>query len=391
MFSISPYLFRRSSKVRFFWNIDRRLEMKEQISTAWEVSQLEDPEPLQRELLDETLALIPELRQRIQKKGWHLRGEIQSTLIVLILLGAVWLAGFSIVPEVPPGFSIPLPGLGLMPGAGDVFPSNIPGDTSGNPGDTAGGGEDSQGESDLNSDELGEVGDVLQELGENLSENAATADLGQALEQGNLDQAAEELQGLAGNLDQLSTDTLGEFSEDLANAADQLQQPGQQDLSQALDEAANAVQEGDNAQAGESLDDLAQQLQAVAQQAASEPTDGQSLETAFQEGTTQQGAGQGDSGDAQGASSGAPPPQSGDPEDFQRLEGEGETLDLTEFGDTQGYLKPGIPPEEISDEVVGGVFDFVGAADPTIISGIFDPLDLPITERDVISTYFGPR
>ena len=282
-----------------------------------------------------------------------------------------------------------------MPGAGDIFPSNIPGDTSGNPSDTANGGQgqDGQGDSNMNSDELGQTGEVLQELGQNLSENAATADLGKALEQGNLDQASEELQSLAGNIDQLSTDTLGQFSEDLANAADQLQQPGQQDLSQALDNAANAVKEGDSAQAGESLDELSQQLQAVAQQAASEPAEGQALETAFQDGTTQQGAGTGDTGEGQNdtASSGAPPPQSGDPEDFQRLEGQGETFDLNEFGDSQGYLKPGIPPEEFSDEVVGGVYDFVGPSDQTVISGIFDPIDLPITERDVISNYFSPR
>jgi multidrug efflux pump subunit AcrA (membrane-fusion protein) len=338
--------------------------------------------------LEETLALLPDLRTRIRKKGWYLQGEVQSALIVLILLSVVWLAGFSIVPEVPPGFSIPLPGLGLMPGAGDVFPSNIPGDTSGNPGDTAGG---DSGGSDLSSDELGDVGEVLQELGENLSENAATADLGKALEQGNLDQAAEELQGLAGNLDQLSPDTLDEFSEDLANAADQLQEPGQQDLADALDNASKSVQEGDSAQAGESLDTLAEELQAVAQQAASEPNEGDALETAFQDGATQQGAGSGGSSEGDTANSGAPPPQSGDSEDFERLDGEGETFDLAETGETQGYLKPGIPPEDISDEVVGGVFDFVGSADPSIISGIFDPIDLPIAERDVISSYFGPR
>ncbi len=69
----------------------------------------------------------------------------------------------------------------------------------------------------------------------------------------------------------------------------------------------------------------------------------------------------------------------------------GQVLELEQFGDSSGYLQPGITPEEISEEVVGGAVNFVGVGDATVISGNYDPYDLSWTKKDVISKYFSPR
>ncbi len=365
----------------FSWKLDRKLGLKEQVSAAAAIAKENSSEEVPKLLLSDAADLLAKARNRVRQRGWYVQRDFEATLIVGILAILVLISTVSRLPAITSAGPITLPALGQDPSAEDVFPSGIPGLTS------ALTGSENEDFSNLTASELGEIGDVLSELGEDLSDQAAISELGGALQQGDYEDAAEALETLAGQLDQLSEETLQEFANDLRDAAGNLQQPGQQDLAQDLSDAAGAVQNPDGAQSSAELDALAGQLRALGQQLAeAQQQAGDGVQTDSEEGALQEGASSGEGG----AGAGAGASERGDAEPAERLNGEGQVLDLGDVGDAPGLLQPGRPPEGQAQGTLGGQLDFGVITDSTIISALFDPFNFSWFWQYVIAAYFSP-
>jgi hypothetical protein len=303
---------------------------------------------------------------------WWVRGEFEAGLIVLILLMMVYVSGIGGIPSLiplPGGFGF-LPGLGQDPNAEGLFPSGFPGVTPGEAeqlGIGEGDGDNKTGDSGMTPQELGEISDVLSEMGESLENNASTSELGQALQQGDFDKAADEISSLAENLDDLSEITKQNLSESFQNAADRLQQPGQQDLADALRNASGAIQAEDDINAGEKLDVLASQINALGSQFSEEQIDDNNEEEI-----------------------GISQPETGGTESFERIQGEGEIFDLSDFGDQTSLLNPAESLSEENDQLVGGQYDYTLPADGTLIEGVINTYNLSWDKTNVVTAYFSP-
>jgi hypothetical protein len=360
-------LYRPVSLKQFIWNIDRKLGLYEQLSAAFEIDSVGN-ESVTAQLIDESLNLMPDLRKRILFKGWRLRGEIESFIIVLILFIMVFISGLGAIPSFFPGGFGFLPGLGSDPNAEGIFPSGYPGVTPGDAeqlGIGQGDGDSQVDLSDSSSQELGEIGDVLSEMGEELEDNASTSEFGQSLQRGDYDQAADDLSDLAENLDELSDQTKQNLEESFRDAADQLQEPGQQEFADALREAVEAIRI-DSADAEEKLDELASQIDALEERA----------DMSSQE--------------EQESSFGIGEPETGEVSSFERIMGGGETIDLTEFGPASTLLQPTEGVSGDGGQVIGGDDNYVGPIDDEVIQGMIDPYILPWNKRYVVTTYFSP-
>lgn len=112
----------------------------------------------------------------------------------------------------------------------------------------------------------------LQQAGEALSQNPATADAGEALANGDFQQAADELAGL--DPSQLSEAERQALADQLDQAAGQLE-AGNPATAEQLREAAEALRRGDAQAADEALDRAAQSIAEAGQQAAQSEAAGQ--------------------------------------------------------------------------------------------------------------------
>ena len=365
LLNLLTLIFRRSSFKNFVWNIDRKLGMNEQLSTAVELIN-KDGELLSEELIEDSLALIPGLRKRIIGKGWRLMGEVEALIIVLILLLMVYLAGIGPIPLFLPGGLGFLPGLGRDPNAEGVFPSGLPGMTPGDAEQLGIGNDngDDQNNSGLTQEELGEINDILKEMGQALEDNASTSEFGQSLQQGDFGNASDELSNLAENFDDLSDQTKENLEESFRNAANELQQPNQQTLSEALREASEAIRAGDDVNTGEKLDELAAQIDML---------DSESF----------------DDQQANESNLGVGEPEIGEGSKFERILGEGDTFDLDEFGPSS-LIQTSEGFGEDGDLVVSGELDYLGPSDGTMIEGMISPYNLPWDKINVVTTYFTP-
>ncbi len=363
------------SRKRFLWRVDRKLKYKEQISTANQVAEFKKGS-LSDSLVEDAMRVLPEIKGRIADKGWNLRGEVESAVIVFILLLIVLISSFEFkFPVGSGGFGF-FPSLSQDPSAENVFPSGIPGLTPEeaselgiDEGSDSGNGDGQRDPSDVTSNELGEIGDVLRELGEALGENSATSELGQALQQGDFGEAANELGNLAENLENLSDETLQDLSENLQKAADGLTQPGQQDLAEALHNAAEALGNSDYADAGQQLDELAEQMKDLneligGEQNNPENSDGES---------TTIGVGQ---------------TESEDTTQSDRIEGGSQIIDLSEFDDPLNFLRPSELDSVDPNQDLPSEYDFIAIIDGSVIEGVYDPYMTPWIWKDVVEKYF---
>ena len=363
------------SHKRFLWRVDRKLNYKEQISTANQAAEFKT-ESLRGALVDDAMRFLPEIKGRIVDKGWNLRGEIESAVIIFILLLIVFLSSFEFrLPVGPGGFGL-LPSLSQDPSADNVFPSGIPGLTPEeaselgvDEGSESGDGNGQGDASDLTPSELGEIADTLKDLGEALDENSATSELGKALQQGDFGEAADELGNLAENLEHLSEETMEEFSENLQTAADGLSQPGQQDLTEALQNASEAVGESDYANAGQQLDKLAENLEYLNELFSGNDKNPENSEGQF----TILGVGKMESGEAI---------------QIDRIEGGREIFNLSEFDDPSNFLRPSEFGSDDSNQTTSGEYNFIAIIDDLIIDGVYHPYLTPWIWKDVVEKYF---
>lgn len=356
---------------RLAWRLDRTYGLQEQVSTAWEVSHHEPVKPLELLLIEDAAVLLPPIIRRVWWRGWNLLSDVVSFIIVIALAAIMLGADWAITPLSP--FEVEaarLPAPEQDPQAEDVFPSGIPGvevPAAANNSKEAGEGQGLAARSAA-------ADAALRDLGDALSQQPASFDAGQSLQQGDLQGAADELEFLADHLDDLSRET----QEELASAFEESGQdiaedgfPEEQQLAGDMQQLADQIRETADLTAREQMDEVAQDLRELSEAV---------LETESDNAVA--GAGP--------PTAGGPDERAGDPQPFERIRGEGETISLGSENDSSGLLRPG-SYREAGTAVAGGAYDYQASNNSAVVSDILTPYQYPWILRHVVSEYFTPR
>lgn len=360
---------------RWNWQLDRQLDLKEQVSTAWEEAQSPSNNEVAAWLIQDVNTMLPGIFHRVRKRGWFIEGDLLSALIVG-LLGGLVLMSISLQPQMdlvgsPPASFGPLPALPepIQPMPPNERPGGIPENPT--PGDDPSGSDapgqvpsesgDQPGE-DMNANREA-VNEALRELGSDLSRQAGTFDFGQALQELDLNGSADALEELAEMLDDLSAESLENLAQSLDKAARSLGAAGENDLAEAMDDAAQAIEERNNR--SEAMDDLAEALRQLEE----------SRSNAQNPGTAGEGSGTGGSG-----------PNSSEP--LSRLPGESGDLSLPLESPTgSDLLTPGKPDGQ-GDGLASGSLEGAGLPEAGSANSPLLPGSMLWKWRDVVSQYF---
>jgi hypothetical protein len=387
-------LFRPLRLRKLAWGLDRRLGLREQVTTAWGAAT--DPDqannPLVPALLEDAAGLLPGSQKRILRRGWYLGRDLEALLIVAVLLLTIQMFGavnsLFALPETQP---LPLPPLNQPLTAQDVFPSGIPGLAvqPGNHGEEAVGSGAGPGE--LTPGEISALDNILTQLGEALSNQPETAGLGEALQQGDLERAALAVEQLADEVDLLPDEARSNARQAFQQAAQQAREAGQDALAEDLERTASSFDNLDpnTTLAADALDELANELRDLGERFAAMAQGGEdsSGSTAAAD-SAQVGSSEGSSGAGSGAGT-----NSTVLEPLTRLEGESGVCEFEGGENPSGLLAPGGSSGEplLSP---GGAPSVIGAAesgDSGIIDSLLTPYHFPWRWRDVVSEYFSPE
>jgi len=346
------------------WKLDRGQNLKEQVTTAWQVIQNNQHGQIAADLVDDAVRLVRRSTWRILGLGWHLVRDIFALLIMLLLTGGVQeLTSFPGLEPVNVKTVAELPPLGFDERAEDVFPSGIPGleTAASQPGDPASSG--------LSPEQFSKVAQALSEFGEQLSQQANSYNLGQSLREGDYRTAAQKAEELASQLENLSTENLESLEKSFNEAASKISQMDAQNLAAHLQNVANGIQADRFDEVGESMDGFASEMRKLAKQQASMQTE------------SENGGG--------GAGLGSAKNNSGTPEEINRLSGEGDTLEFLQETEQPGSLAPGGDSFSGDDQTIGGQYDLTRIQNIDFVNTFLNPYHYPWTWRDVVSEYFS--
>ena len=190
---------------------------------------------------------------------------------------------------------------------------------------------------------------ALQEAGQQIAEGEQTQQLGQALQEGNLEGAAQELENLGAQLPNMSAQELETLAQQLEAMANAVQETNPE-LAEALREAAAAMRQGDIAAAQEALARAAELTREAGEQIAAQEATEQALGQ-VQEGRRQiaqsgqcegcegeQGEGQGQEGQGQGQ---------------EGQQGQGQGQSGSGHGESTGQGTPCAPGGELGENAPG--------------------------------------
>ena len=370
---------------RLVWRMDRLLDLREQVTTAWRTATRNElPNPIELHLLEDVERLLPQSRRRIFLAGWHLRQDLQALAIVCLLLATMILFnGVNTTLVSPAASAAGLPTLAQAPGFNDVFPSGIPGLSESLP---AGSGTNPA--AGPAGGEVGEINNILSDLGAALSEHPETAEIGEALSNGDLEGAAAAVERTADTVDLLPDDARQDMQRAFERAAAQARDAGRQDLADDLDRAAQSLQNTDpnNPLAADALDELADGLRELGEVFGAMGQPGESNDAAPPENQPQVGSAGGQSGSGSGAGT------QGAPEPLTRIEGLGQDFTIEGGENPSGLLQPGRTPG--TNVTIDGGAIRAGGDSPTGPSGTINSILTPYSYswrwRDVVSDYFSP-
>jgi hypothetical protein len=389
--------------------LDRRFHLDEQLATAIEVAATKPPPgSVGARLVAQSGNTARLLRHRIARRQRPPWNELITLLALLpVAVGLFILSGIGNLNL--DGSALPLPPLATVQDPAEQFtdqpppdvqsPALIPGEGAQAPG--AGTQPGSAGQSGT-AGQPGATGDqgTIEELADALRDQGATRSAADALDQGDLGGAAQQLRELADQAGQLSPDARNDLADALRDAAERIA-PRNPALADQLRRSADGLEEGGQA-ASEALDDLAQAIDDL--------QNGQQSGAAGDQGQ----AGQGNQGDQSGNADGQAGEQSGEAgqndaagqgggpggagngstgeqrsgQPSERLGVPGQPVPLEAEG-------PGAVPAEPSDrqpttsEIVPGTTGGETSSDRRVETGA-DPLRVPLDERDVVQEYFQP-
>jgi hypothetical protein len=388
---------------RLAWRLDRQMGLHEQISAAQQVPPAANTSRVAESLRVDAAGLLSKAGLRVALRGWFLEREVISTAVVTLLFWLIFVAySAPAAHQLPAVLTLSLVPLGQDPTVEQIFPGGIPGLTpellatlpaeSSAEASTGRATEDGS----LSPDQLQAVMAALQNLGRKLSRQAVSYDMGQALQRGDLPEAARAAEALADQAGELSEVTSTNLAEALQEAAEQLaatDQTGQfQSLTEALEAAAQALRSetGETAQASaDRLDEVAGALRELAEQVQGEAVDGDVAES----GEPQDGQNGMDEGATvgRGAAIAGGHRERGEPQPVERLQGEGQLLELSAASNESGALRPGRPPEAGSTTVSGALELVQATGEEMTDSTALTPYYYPWNWRNVVSNYFTPR
>jgi hypothetical protein len=399
---------------RLAWSADRKLGLKEQVSTALGIAlrtpnvgvalrtpnvgvalrtpnvgvalrtpnvgvvKTRQASPLAEGLLEDAARLLRPVRKRVWLRGWFVGRELLSLVIVGALLAGVELSSRLDFPTIPVETVqvAALPPLPAEPRLVDIVPGRVPGmpPEAGAQGQPA---SESASTPGVSAGDVQALANALQKIGAPLGGQPATQALADALAGMDLEQAAKELQKLANQAGSLSPATKEALAQAMQAAAPGLDQAGLKDLAADLTAAANALKDtgATNQQAAQdSLNKVAGDLQSLAGQMA------QASSSPGQPGDTP----------GRGSAAGQPGgvPQQGSPT-TARLGGEGNNFELQSGAAAQsGWLVPGASGSPGTGTATGSL-DTTGSGGDTVTS-ILMPYYYPWMFQNVVSRYFQP-
>ena len=389
-FAILPW----HNRKRLTWRLDRRLGGKEQISTAWQVILTGESGTIAEALVSDATSLISSFRKRILRRGWRLFPDLLSGIILALLI-IVITSTAPVSYEIPGEISIrPLPAFVPEPGYKDIFPE-------GNAGLQKLADHVDQDELTQSGHQTMTLGDVAQladtyqsiteafyELGKELRDNAATYEIGEALMNMEIEQAASALENLSTSAGQLSPETLEDLANSLQDAAGKLDQNNSLTLLPNFQQAASAIVNENPSEnvpsAQDSLEKIAGDLRDLAGMMKS-PTEGSADATGADSADEMQSASGGTGAGLSAAS------QTGPAERFERLSGEGGAIELDNLSESvRTALRPGAPSHNLRPGTTTGSRSSVLGGSSEIFEVDLVPYRYPWRWRDVVSKYFSP-
>jgi len=379
------------------YRLDERLGFRNQLVTAFEVSHAEnnvDNLVVQR-LLQEAVRVVVNLRREIRLFGRNFWLEMQALVGVLVLLGAMLLLD-ALNPRLPNATLVDLPAPLAEPRADEVIPPNpelfpppFPPEIQ---------------VQNLSSEQLQQA---LEALADALRDQAITRATADALDQGDLAEAAESLRRLADQLAELSEESRAELGESLQEAADNIDDnaPG---LTDPLQSGSEALSADDLRQAGQALEELAEALDSLSeapQETAQAPesaetqpgenSEGDSSEAEPSETDESQPPAETETqGGGDGASEGDEGGEGSDqPTEEERLAVEGQPLELEADPEAEELEEQVLQPAELEAEAGDERTDdspFARGSANTATDLGPDPLTYPWDKREIIRRYFTP-
>ena len=317
---------------------------------------IKDSLPILRKILGHTLI-----------KGWYLGKDLISIAIIGLLL-------LMVARPNAPDLALPstqeLPLLQVVPepsGNKDQDLAEVMQISDDKP--------DSLGSENLNSD----LKDFFVSLGSSLSESPMTFDLGQALMAPDLNKAAAELEDLAGKVPSFPPDIQKKLADAFSSLAETYSNQGMDEYSKNAQKASDALNMNSTGKTMQQhQEDMKNDMENVA-------TDLKQLQENNQEALNQPGNSNGAGvGNAQSR-------EMEGREDFQRLMGEGSTIDLKDLeSEKYNALRPG----ETSGGVIGENVEQAStglstASSNEIVKSILIPFRFDWKWHDVVSSYFS--
>ncbi len=342
---------------RLAWRLDRRLDLKEQVTTALQTVQSPQVSPVGALLVEDAGRLIRAASRRAALYGWRLLPDLLSLLVMVILaLLAGQSRAFPQGLELPSAAAVPLPPLGQDARASDIFPGGIPGLRNAS--------NTSQARGSYTPEDLDQLRQSLEALGKDLAGQSATYDLGKALQENRLEDAARSMEELAGRLSNLSAESQSRVADALTRAAQNLAGSSLKSLADQLRQAAESIQHGRARDASESLEKLARELRNLSHSQSQQVRAGPGASIG-------PGGGRGLNGASQ---------------PFQRLVGgQGEPVVLAE---PHPYLSP-VQGQVSSEETLSAPSDRPESQASDFPGAFLVPYSYPWMWRDVVSQYFS--
>jgi hypothetical protein len=371
---------------RIVRRLDRRLELQARLITALEISHgpnvsaYPDDNPVVEHLLQETVQIITLLRQKVRLLNRTFWLEMQALIAVAALLAALLMLD-TFTPIVPTTAPLELPSTWQEPTADEVISSNPNLAQSIAP-------EEVNTEPFTNED----LQTALQILAKVLRSHAVTHSIAEAIDQGELDRAAEGLRRLADQLDDLSEQARAELGGLLQEAADKIGNMAPS-LTEPLQAGSNALANDDLLEAGQALEELAKVLEEIeddpAEVAESRPVEEQPIvpeQSAEME--QEQLAPQDETIDDNPTENDV---EQDEPPDDESLDVEGDPMELESDPELEERVVQAADPEAEASEAQTQDAPFTRQPldAPSQELGP-DPLTYPWEKREVIRRYFTP-
>ena len=333
--------------------LDRRFQLKEQLSTALEL----DPrtEGVGAYLHGQSHHTLGQIRRLLAKERGFPWPELLAAAAMLPVLGGLLLLA-NIAPLPPDRVAEPLPPLAAASTTDTAIPEE--------PFQQPGNGQTGLEEVEVTMAEPGAIA-ALELLADALRDQSVTRPAAAALDRGDPAEAATLLREVADQADSLSNEARANLSRDLAAAAEQIE-AHDANLAEQIRAAAEGI-EPERTDAGAALEDLADAIEQLSQR--QRPDQSQSS-----------------SGTGQSALPGQQREQS-----RERLGVDGVPLELE--GGEQGDLPTsgGTPGQSAGSGSGGSGGNFMrGNQSGERVTIGDDPLRIPVDLRDVVQDYFSP-